>query len=237
MFDADAQPEGRQACGIDFRELKLQYGEVILVRPEGLDFRLTTHFVGMESRSYLIVRLSPLGVDLAQVQPNLEKGNELKLFITCAGSLIAYRSRSMAFNATPYRHLYLAWPSQGEAFTLRRHDRFDCHLPARVESPGLCLSGMLLDISRGGCRASLDPPDGPDGPSLREGALVELRFSLLNPKRSDTVLCEVRNTGRAKGLLLLGLRFVDLTGPVRARLEAFLRFLERYRPLTRNARR
>lgn len=235
MREPDISSEGRIACSVDFQELRPQYGDRILINPAGLDYRLPTSFVGMEPRSYVIVRLSSLGLDQHQVYPLLAKGNTLKMFINCEDMLVGYIAESLAFNAVPYRHLYISYPSVGESFTLRQHDRFECHLPAAVETLDDVMQGMLLDISRCGCRACLDFPGSAKPP--KEGALVDLTFSLLRRERTNTMLCEVRNVSRAKGRLVLGLRFVDPGKAEQDRLEAFLRFLERYRPSGQNARR
>ncbi|WP_022660915.1 PilZ domain-containing protein [Paucidesulfovibrio longus] len=235
MRELDISPEGRIACSVDFQELRPQYGDRILIKPAGLDYRLPTSFVGMEPRSYVIVRLSALGLNQHQVYPLLEKGNSLKMFINCDDMLVGFLADSLAFNAAPYRHLYISYPAVGESFTLRQHDRFECHLPATVETLDGVTKGMLLDISRCGCRACLDYPDSAEPPG--KGALVDLTFSLLSRDRTNTMLCEVRNVSRAKGRLVLGLLFVDPGKTEQDRLESFLAFLERYRPPAQNARR
>jgi hypothetical protein len=237
MPESPTPTEGRITACPELRDLQLQYGEHILLRPAGLDYRLTTHVVGMEPRSYLIVRLSSLGMDAHHVYPHLYKDNEIKLFIANEGMLLGYRSAILAFNAAPYRHLYIAYPNEGESFTLREHDRYQCHLPAVLQGQGHNLAGMVIDVSMSGCRVCLDPPEEDTSFAPAVGNPTRLTFSLLSRDNAGSVDCEVRNVGRAKGKLVLGLRFLRL-GPVSTvRLSQFLEYLSRYRRTSINSRR
>ena len=216
---------------------KLFYGDRIYLKPAGLDYRLPTHFIGMERRSYLIVRLSPLGVDAHNVYPFLYQGNTAKLFFTSEGVLQGYLSNILAYNVSPYRHIYISYPQEGEFFTLREYDRFDCHLPASLDWYGAQLQGMLVDLSHSGCRVCLDaPPEGIKDIGGYRGKAT-LTFSLLTADKHNVLECEIKNATIAKDKLVLGLAFGSVDKKERGRIEEFLHFLGLYRNTPHNARR
>ena len=228
---------GRLLQAVDLSRFQPDHNTRLAIKPDGLDYRVPARYLGMEQRSYLILHLTALGGAAQEVYPYLYKDNPVRIFLAAEGALQGYLSRIIAYTTSPYRHLYVSYPHQGEFFTLREHDRFECHLPARMASgasefAGREFTGMVADISQGGCSVVLAAEEDEAG-AFGLGEEVVLRFSMLSLGRESEVLSTVRNLrrggGPAGGKIALGLSFSALTPLSAERIGEFLAYLGRFR--------
>lgn len=214
-------------CKADTSTFDLCFGASVQIEPAGLGYKLQSYFIGMVKYKYIIVRLSPLGLDWKNVYATLYRDNETKLFYTREGVLHGYMSKVLSYITTPHRHVYLTYPHEAELFTLRGHTRHQCHVPARVRLDDLELSGMALNFSTGGCCVCVSVPEE-RREDIGVDKLIHVGCSLVSAQGVSHSVCRVRNVREARGKLVLGLSFEEISESSMNRVEAFLEHLGRY---------
>jgi c-di-GMP-binding flagellar brake protein YcgR len=107
----------------------------------------------------------------------------------------------------------MRFPDQIKSQNLRSFPRVKIQVPAKVFEPkGKSLKSVILDISRGGCRADIPKA------ILNPGDSLHIAFTLPNQPQAD-IPCEVR---RCCGVDQYGLEFKELNGENRKAVDDFL---------------
>jgi hypothetical protein len=213
-----------KAATADFH---LDFGEKVQLEPEGLGFRLHCYFIGLVKYKYLILRLSPLGLDSSSVAEHLVAEKAARLFYAHEGVLHGFLCRIIAQASSPYRHVYLSYPHDAEFYTLRNHVRHQCHVPVSIGLGQETYRGMALNFSEGGLGVCLSVPEERQEDFV-PGAEVVVGCSLVSAQGVSRAVCGVRNVRRLGGRLVLGLSLDRISDSSRGRILAFLQHLERF---------
>lgn len=230
--------EQSQIQRVDVDALSIPIGSRVVIEPEGLGEKVKTRFIGMERKSYFIVSLAPVVGEDKLAYDYLYKGNPTKIFYTQEGIINGFMSRVILYTTSPFKHLYLEYPTDAEICNLRQSQRTDCHLPSKLTLNGFELPGMICNISATGCGVSVRAQK-PKLPKLTElpelenklqpGAQLQLRFYLTQNIRECNVTCELKNKRKAKNMLLLGMSFADLDQNTQKRVSEFIDWVSSYR--------
>jgi hypothetical protein len=117
--------------------------------------------------------------------------------------------------------MVLARPTDIGMQRLRQDDRVPCLIPATVTLDGRCLSGMIVDLSRGGCRFTCETATDAR-PSVRERTELTLCFPLFQMDEQQTATGTVRSLAVGDGTLRIGIEFGELATSVIACIEAYI---------------
>jgi len=145
-------------------------GGKVVIELQGVGGRFTTAFVGWEKGRYVQIKLPPkldlldhIYTDKPVIVRYLHVGGEVHAFKTVIQTVIH----------SPYRIIFLDFPSQVETINLRKVERVDCFIPAKFTVGDIQAPGYVLNLSQGGTRVSIDR--GSHG--LREKIVPEAAIS------------------------------------------------------------
>lgn len=177
--------------------------------------RFSTRLVGMLDPQYLILELPNIvkrGESIERVLMN----NGVTIRMICertTGQCLGFQTKVDALERHPYPLFFASFPSEIVTYELRREERIDTLLPARlydVDDSG-AVEGTITDISRGGCRLVID------GETFvaRFGTAETLHIVHPDPARGCDAVKSVRVCSKRKygsKSLALGLEFLDAQG-------------------------
>lgn len=213
----------------DAAHFPVPVGDLVQVEPDGLELKLKSRLVGLEKKSYLIVSLEEQGLDSKTVQPFLVPDNPVRIYHTREGVLRGWLTRVLNQTATPYRHLYLAYPHQAEFCSLRGHARMDCHLQAHMTLGGKERRGLIVNLSGGGAAVSIDwVPEGPWEEPLPEERCA-LTFSLLPKTPTLEMDGLIKSCRILADKTVLGLAFSDAFPRQTRRIQEFVDYVRRHK--------
>ncbi len=196
--------------------LSVELGSELSIELQGFGIRFKGKIIGMEPGSILIVQLPDV------VDERIGKGSLLIVRYLSLGRVYGFQASVLSLVNMPLRMAILAYPQEVECFELRRHPRFQCLLPCKVENDLRELSGAIVDISIGGCRfvACIDDKASMSHVQVEEPVTVECRFPGI--PNSATFPGIIRNLNFDGKKLSLGLQFRDLNYESISKLHEFL---------------
>lgn len=191
-----AAPEGMR--------LDIELGNQVVIELEGEGARLKASLVGMEAGAFLI-----FGMPAAAQAKKFVKGRKIIARYAHAGSVYGFRCEVLGGIEQPLRLLFLAYPEKVENINLRKSPRIDCFLPAEIEVQGTVCSGVVADISLGGCKFMAKQEESGD---LRTalGESIVLQTNLIGEAAPRILTGKVRNIKLDADRTILGVQFVDL---------------------------
>ncbi|MFH2091105.1 MAG: flagellar brake protein [Pseudomonadota bacterium] len=185
----------------------IDIGTRVYLEIEGVNFSVTSVFVGLLKDEFMIVTLPQR---YKSVKDKLFPNNKMVVKYLFDGSVFAFQTSVMEIIITPIRAIAIEYPKVIQKRELRVVKRNHVVIPARVEAKKIEFSVVVNDISKKGCRFKYLDNKAQMNP-LREGDL--LRVYCQFPGVSDEVgaMACVRNVSREKGHLLIGAQFQDIT--------------------------
>jgi hypothetical protein len=90
---------------------------------------------------------------------------------------------------------------------------------------GVTCTGMITNISMGGCQFVMDQLNEQEVPELKAGDNVTLTFQTPEGTPIESLSGEVRNIKSADNRVEIGIRFLDLQGDIKAALTECIRNL------------
>lgn len=129
--------------------------------------RFKSYIVGAKDKQYLIFE-QPDVKKYGYVRDQLEDGVVLVVRTICektTGECLAFRTELKGVNNHPYKLLFVNFPDEIQMRELRRERRQYYRHPAQIFTVkhGSRMSGLITDISAGGCRFELEVDDGVRG--------------------------------------------------------------------------
>jgi hypothetical protein len=205
--------------------------------------------VGMELNSRVLVRLNPLGQKLPPMQGEYLGGRHYEFLIISLpstpgllkyiiphsmvelsymseGSVNSFRSEVLSHSVKPRLVLYTSYPDRIHIKETRRHRRVACALPVTLHSAKGDASGMIFDLSMGGCRLALNLSGQSALRDLAVGDWVVIQ-TVLN---TDGLPCggaaAVRNVETSGSKLLAGLSFTEKHPDFMSALDNYISMVE-----------
>ncbi|MBU1341991.1 MAG: flagellar brake protein [Proteobacteria bacterium] len=200
----------------------IDIGTKVYLEIEGVNFSVTSIFIGMLKDEFMIVTLPKR---YKSVKNKLFPANRMVVKYLYDGSVYAFQTSVIEMITTPIRALAIEYPKVVQKRELRNVKRNSVVIPGRVEAKKTEFSVVVNDISKKGCRFKyLDNKSNIT--SLREGDL--LRIYCQFPGVSDEIgaMACVRNVRREKGQLSIGAEFQDITKAFLTPLMHFLFSIE-----------
>ncbi len=204
-------------------------GTTLNIQIEGSPSRLTGEMIGVKEGKYLIIKL-PLLKFMSNVTNLLYKGNRITIRYMHAGTIFGFQSRVNNVIHNPEKLVFIEYPEKIENHDLRAHKRVDCFLPANVIVAGTIIDGNIIDISRSGCKFSVENPQVENSVVLQVGNEIDVSFQLpgvekkLNVKGTQklNVKGTQKHNTKAYDTVNIGIEFNNMDTEVQERLYAFL---------------
>lgn len=178
--------------------------------------KFKSKLIGMDIGRYLVLA-TPQG----QLPPGAKVGLDtfLKVRYVHRGSVFGFGSYVKGIISRPVRMLIIAYPKQVAEQSLRKAERFDCHIPCQAVIDSLQSEGTIVDISMAGCRCMIPVPATQSAES-RPTIDGRIELHLHTHEAGEVVLhAVVVNITEQHGAAQLGIRFDDKNSAAIAALE------------------
>ncbi|SNS00561.1 protein YcgR [Humidesulfovibrio mexicanus] len=221
---AEAPPESaRRVERLPGVHLKLKLGNQLILRFLCVDKRYEAKVVGYEPYAYSIAQVRLPQEVLAKLGQNPGVVAQLN----AGGTLYGFKTEVVNKVNVPAPLVFLSHPASVERLVLRRTERLDVTLPAKIHGAYGEHDVLLLDIAPSGCsftaRCTLKSP-------LREakpGDRVVLHCDLACGQPLMAPI-HLRRVAEHNGRVTMGGQFVDLTDDA---AQVLAEYLERLQPL------
>lgn len=198
--------------------LEIEVGGSVLVEIEGLRRSFKSRFVGWDRGRFVLVTFP----SRPEIRDHLYQDRGLILrYLHKDGVLHGFHSTVDAVLFKPERLLFARYPATVESLSLRKEDRVNCFVRARVApaAGGAEAPGLLLNISRSGCRLALGPQPLDPLPAVGQALALTSRFFGLSADRRVPV--SVRALHLEPGRVSLGLLFDALPEDIEREIDAY----------------
>jgi c-di-GMP-binding flagellar brake protein YcgR len=143
-------------------DLNYLCGKKISIQLEAEAGKIACTCRGVAFEKYLMVQMAVL----AHQEGMLDPGAVVIVRYLIDGSVYGFRSRVIQAIIKPFRLVFIEYPSELELYKLRTCERIDLFIKAGLSIHDMTLSGVIVDLSCGGCLMVLE------GESVGSGLLV-----------------------------------------------------------------
>ena len=203
----------------------MDFNTVLQIQVQGFPNRLKSYLVGKEEGRYLIIKIPMVG----NPEEFFAKDKELVVRYVHEGSVFGFRSQVMLSILDSLNVVFVKFPKKIEDYNLRTHKRLDCSLPARLEvvarnqNRKLHFKGVVGDISKGGCKATISLEELEwikESLSIQSAVMI---FLFLPGVEGELLLRGVvRSMTQDSVVLSMGIQFADLSGKIQTKLDRFI---------------
>jgi c-di-GMP-binding flagellar brake protein YcgR len=198
--------------------LNIGLGTPMQIQLGGMDGPFKSSLVGMVREKFVMIQL-PM---MTGILNKLHDGNRVTARYLYSGSIYGFHSTVLAFITKPAPLLFLTYPKIVEILDLRQCKRVDCFFPVNAKIQEKEYKGLILDISTGGCKLSLDISGNILIPHMEVEESIDLSFQLIGSSTPQTVLGKVRTTSRDQGKVVVGIQFDALDSEMVKSIEALI---------------
>jgi len=200
---------------------KLSVGTPIYLEIDGLEERLNSFLIGICPKRFILVSVPKQAEsEPNKIYPLLYSGNNLTCYTLCPGMAVAFNSHIIRFVMSPYPMLFLGYPASLELVNVRKHTRINCLFEAVLHAGQEQVSGMITDLSSGGC--SFVFPSDSGAPQLGVDTPVILESRQLAAQEDDTFQASVRSFRSTSDNKCIGLQFGSMTNSMSENLHRFI---------------
>ncbi len=194
-------------------------GAQLTLSPQAGDLTLPAQFVGACERQYVLATLP----EHPQARQVLTPQAAVTVrFLHPDYNCCGFTTRVAGIAAQPVPLLALDFPDSMGALNLRRRERVNCFLPARIAAEGGERKALIANLSEEGCRLVLAPGSPDADRRLAPGTTLALGLRLFDLLDELFLPGLVRYAKEQAGRLCLGVQFTSLAKPDRAKLADYV---------------
>ena len=186
--------------------LNMNLGASLQIEIQGLDAKIKTKLIGMETWEYLIIK-APVGY--AGIRSKMVEGNKVVVRYVQEGNVYGFEAFILAVINKPTSLLVIDYPSAVVEKTLRKSERKDCYINCMIEIDGKETEGALVDISTTGCRCIAPNLNSVDVQGPQIGSNVTLVFDSPAEDWQMVLEGEIVNTTEYHAAARLGVKFAE----------------------------
>lgn len=212
----------RRDCQVDTEHdatgmrLDIDIGTPLFLEVRGVPGKFKSKLIGMDVGRFLIIA-TPAG----QLPPGakVDPDTFIKVRYVHQGSVYGFETFVRGIVIRPARLLLVAYPQQVAEQSLRKAERFDCHIACEMVIGSSRSPGTLVDISTTGGRCVV-PVHPNDDAKTRPAVGAEIALHLHTHEAGEVVLpARVVNINEHHGAAQLGLCFGEVAGTAMTALE------------------
>ncbi|MGE4299705.1 MAG: PilZ domain-containing protein [Desulfovibrionaceae bacterium] len=152
----------------------------------------------------------------------LRVGARTQVRFLATGNTIGVFSTEVAWLSTSPAHVvFLGYPETIDVVSPRASVRALHVAPCQIAVGEIPWPAMMVDLSSGGCRVSVDEQQV-SGAALQQGGTVAVRFAVPGMDNAVVAAGRIQSMRARDGKLAMGLQFVGLAEDVRHSLERFV---------------
>lgn len=207
------------------KRLALELGSELRLQVEGIDWAIRTEVVGMEPSRFLIVR-TPDVSNVSTTGRSLLPGDRVAARYMDRGVALGFESEVLETVSRPDRMIFLSYPDIVTPEYLRANSRIDCFLPGQLLLGTKTMTGVITDLSVGGCLWRIKSPR-PEEQAMLFTALdramgLQLQLKLPSAEKAILIKGKLRNIRKDDARIRGGIEFVDHSSVAREQLAAYI---------------
>jgi len=199
----------------------IDIGTQVYIDIEGVDFTVTSIFIGLLKNEFLIITLPRR---FRSVKNKLYPGSKMVVKYLHDGCVFAFQTSVIETITNPIRTLALEYPKIVQQRELRTVKRNNVVIPGRVEAKRTEFPIVIFDISKKGCRFSYHATENMT--TLKEGDILRIYCRLPGLSGEIGAMAIVRNVKREQKQISVGIKFQDITKTFLTPLMHFLFAIE-----------
>jgi len=200
----------------------IDIGTQVYLEIEGVNFSVTSVFIGMLKDEFMIVTLPKR---YKSVQNKLYPGNKIVIKYLFDGSVFAFQTSVIETITNPIKALAIEYPRVVQQRELRTVKRKYVVIPGRAEAKKTEFPIVVFDISKNGLKFKFNE-NKHNLTALKENDLVRVYCQFPGASEEAGVLAVVRNVRREQGQLSVGTEFQDVSKTFMSPLMHFLYSIE-----------
>ncbi|MFN2357542.1 MAG: flagellar brake domain-containing protein, partial [Desulfotignum sp.] len=153
----------------DVEGIYIDIGTQVYIEIDGVDFSVTSIFIGLLKNEFLIVTLPRR---YRSVKTKLYPGSKMVVRYLYDGCVFAFQTTVIEILTNPIRTLALEYPKIVQQRELRIVKRNNVVIPGRVEARKTEFPIVIFDISKKGCRFTYH--DTNNITTLKEGDIIRV---------------------------------------------------------------
>lgn len=202
----------------------IDIGTRIYLEIDGVNFSVTSVFIGMLKDEFMIVTLPKR---YKSVKNKLFPGNKMVVKYLFDGSVFAFQTSVIETITDPIRALAIEYPKVVQKRELRVSKRNMVVIPGRVEAKKNDFPVVIFDISKTGCRFKYSDTKS-NLTSLRENDSLKIYCQFPGVSGEVGAMGVVRNVRREQGQLSIGVEFQNISKSFITLLMHFLFSIEEF---------
>jgi hypothetical protein len=206
------------------KRVAIEPGTQLQIEIGGIHYRFKTAFVGMVPDEYLIIRTPsiPLHAPFGSIKYKLFPGNRILIRYLYTGKLFGFESKLIEAVFGAIKLLFIAYPKIIEDYDLRSEERLACFFPAKIGLKDQERHGVILDISRKGCRCLVKNQGDEKQLPVQIQDTVTLTFQLPGVEGEQVVSGEVKNITKDQQGMAFGVAFKGATSEIQQAIDQYI---------------
>ncbi|MBF0225887.1 MAG: flagellar brake protein [Desulfobacterales bacterium] len=202
--------------GIDFLDvlkvenkniLNIDIGTKLHLEIEGIEFPVSSFFIGMVSNEYIIVA-SPSKFNM--VKDKCFPGNMFIVKFLYAGIVYAFQTKLIDCITQSIRVVVLEYPKLIQSHQLRNLKRNTAFIPAKIENKKEITTGVIVDVNKKGCCCMLNGQQTGRKP-LYKFDLITLRPQFPGVDGERQIDGKIKNVSKKGNELFVGIEFSNVS--------------------------
>ena len=204
----------------DSNELDYKLGAPLQVEITGLTKRIESELLGVFPNRCLMIRLPESRAFFFHERSRI--GSKVIVRYIHDGYVFGFNAKLLDTLFVPAKILFITYPKTVEKFNLRASPRFQCMLPATFNFKDRSYSGIILDISEGGCRYLIKASEDRSLPLIEINQRAMIHFRLPGASEKHITFTLIKNMHIDFDELRLGLQFIDVPDSVRSAVATYI---------------
>lgn len=218
-MDIDFSEYGKRIC--------LEIGIPIQLKMEGVAFPLQSVLVGMEIDEYLIIKIP---AQYTNVKHKLITGVDIIVRYLYRGTVYGFQTKLIEIISKPVKLLFLEYPKIIEHYDLRSQKRAESIFPATIMIKDKTNHGAIIDVSKNGCRCSIQNSRKEPLPPVQIDDEIVLNCKFPGVEGDREVLGKIKNIRRSRKELIIGVEFLRLELKIHDLISQYLYAVEDFSP-------
>lgn len=193
-------------------------GTRMLATFNGMSDNHACDLIGYQACDYLVVRM-PL---VPGIRSYLTPGQGIKVRYLQGGTIFGFSAQVLSHVPRPAFLAFISYPDEIEVVELRQHRRVSCLLPASLHGAQGIYKAIMLDLSAGGCKVSVEAERNHPLRSLKPHDMCVLHTTLAEGGGAIVLSCLIKGIAIEGDRVQLGLQFMDLDDMTQLAITGFL---------------
>ncbi len=201
-------------------DIMIGVGTDLMIYIDGIDYRLRSVLIGIKKNDYLILDCPKM----TGIETKLFDGNKINIVFLYEGVVYGCRSAIINFIRNPTRLIFASYPYKIEKMELRASKRIACYIPStfQLEEDPTVFNGVIVDISKGGCRLVTNSDDSIDVSTFKVSGRVHMTLQLIGTDNTVNLAGEIQSLSLDRRKVSVGLRFAELDNNVMNKLDEYI---------------